>query len=133
MTSAEIDELHRSGLVWAGAYLATFAALGGVLTLGLFQRWGEVWPRWVLGLRGRRVPPALPIAMASVVTVALASTVVTVVRLDIWSLENPMTLWPLWAVALGTATLGYYYRTRGACQVCGSTAGWPSQFVGATD
>jgi hypothetical protein len=133
MSSAEIDELHRSGLVWAGAYLATFAALGGVLTLGLFQRWGEVWPRWVLGLRGKKVPPALPITAAAVVTVTLSSTVVPLVRLNVWSLQNPMTLWPLWAAALGAATLGYYYRTRGACQACTSAAGWPSPFVGARD
>jgi hypothetical protein len=79
VSGAEIDELHESGLVCAGASLAAFAAVGGVLTLGLFQLWGEVWPRWALGLRGC-----------------------------------------------------YYYRTRGACRVCGSTTGWPSQIVGAS-
>ena len=35
--------LHESGLVWAGAGLATVAAAGSVLTLGLVHRWGEAW------------------------------------------------------------------------------------------
>nr|BFE87248.1 hypothetical protein GCM10020093_098490 [Planobispora longispora] len=52
-SAEELRWLHESGLVWAGAGLATLAALGGVLTLGLAQRWGEVWPRWVIGLAGR--------------------------------------------------------------------------------
>lgn len=122
-----LDELHRTGMVWAGAYLATFAAVGGVLTLGLVQRWGVIWPRWVLGLAGKRVPPAFPITFASIVAVSLLSAGMVMIRLADWSepqelVSNPLTLWPLWALALGAATLAYYFRTRGTCRVCNK--GW---------
>lgn len=120
MSSAEVQELHDSGLVWAGAYLATFAACGGILTLGLVQLWGEVWPRWVLGLAGKRVPPAFPITFASVVTLVLSWSV----GQFFWAkpetlLTSPFTVFPLWAVGLGLATLAYYFRTRPSCRVCG--------------
>lgn len=48
-----LDEMHRTGLVWAGFRLGTFAFLDAVLTLGLVQRWGEVFPRWMVGLAAR--------------------------------------------------------------------------------
>jgi hypothetical protein len=123
MSAAEVQELHDSGLVWAGAYLATFAAGGGVLTLGLVHRWGEVWPRWVLGLAGKRVPPAFPIVFASVVTLALTWSVTQFFRPSLWDdpsalLSSPFTVFPLWAVGLGLATLAYYYRTRRGCRIC---------------
>ncbi|MEU4534701.1 hypothetical protein AB0G15_07530 [Streptosporangium sp. NPDC023825] len=119
-----LRRLHESGLVWAGAGLATFAAAGGVLTLGLVHRWGEIWPRWVIGLAGRRVPPALPVALASVVTAVLLSAGAQVVRGTDWTdpvawLSSPMAYWPIWAVALGLATLAYHLRRRGRCRYCG--------------
>ncbi|GAB2517308.1 hypothetical protein [Nocardiopsis aegyptia] len=119
-----LDELHANEMVWAGAYLATFGALGGVLTLGLVQRWGVIWPRWVLGLAGKRVPPIFPISFASVVAVSLASAGFVMARLIDWGdidsvVGNPGALWPLWAAALGAATLAYHLRTRGACGECG--------------
>ncbi|GAA3444774.1 hypothetical protein Pve01_57340 [Planomonospora venezuelensis] len=120
----ELRWLHESGMVWAGAGLATLAVLGGVLTLGLAQRWGEVWPRWVIGLAGRPVPLVFPVAFASVVTVALASAGATAVRVTDWTdpadwLASPMAYWPVWAVALGVATAGYRLRRRGRCGRCG--------------
>ena len=39
--------------------------------LGLVQRWGEVFPRWMIGLAGRRVPIALAVVPASLVSVLL--------------------------------------------------------------
>lgn len=36
-----------------------------------------------------------------------------------WATLAPELLWPLWGVALGTATLAYYYRRRGRCPHCG--------------
>jgi hypothetical protein len=119
-----LDELHQSGLVWAGAYLATFAVAGGVLTLGLTQRWGVIWPRWVPGLAGKPVPRAFPLVFASAVTVSLASTGSVTMRLIDWAepaewAGNPMTLFAPWALLLGAATLGYFLRTRRACRVCG--------------
>lgn len=69
------EELLREGQaegIWlAGASLATVAVGGAVLTRGLVQEWGEVFPRWIPFLAGRRVPPALAIVPASVVSVVL--------------------------------------------------------------
>ncbi|MDP9850032.1 hypothetical protein [Streptosporangium lutulentum] len=120
----DLRRLHETGLVWAGAGLATFAAAGGVLTLGLVHRWGEVWPRWVIGLAGRRVPPGLPVTLATAVTAVLMSAGTQAVRMMDWSdpaawLSNPLAYWPIWAVALGVATLAYYLRRRGRCRWCG--------------
>ncbi len=39
--------------------------------LGLVHRWGEVFPRWMIGLAGRRVPIALAVVPASLVSVLL--------------------------------------------------------------
>lgn len=124
ISPAQLSEMQESGLVWAGAYLATFAAAGGVLVLGLTHRWGEIWPRWVPGLAGRRVPPALPITAATTVTVALAGLGGVMIRVTDWSdvvgwLSNPLFYLPGWAVAIGAATLAYHLRTRGRCTTCG--------------
>ena len=54
-----------------GLFLATFGLVGAVLILGLVQRWGEVFPRWMIGLAGRRVPIALAVVPASLVSVLL--------------------------------------------------------------
>ncbi len=35
---------------------------------------------------------------------------------------GPTLLVPVWGVALAVATLGYYYRRRGPCRVCGRGA-----------
>jgi hypothetical protein len=33
--------------------------------------------------------------------------------------STPILLWPLWSVALGSATYAYWLRRRGACPACG--------------
>ncbi|MFK0265902.1 hypothetical protein ACIQU1_31890 [Streptomyces angustmyceticus] len=52
--------------------LTLFAEGLGLLTLGLVQRWGEVFPRWIALLGGRRVPTAV-----AVVPAGLGATVLT--------------------------------------------------------
>ncbi|HVM73129.1 MAG TPA: hypothetical protein VMT91_15300 [Anaerolineales bacterium] len=133
---------QESGMWISGLFLATFGLAGAVLMLGLVQRWGEVFPRWMIGLAGRRVPIALAVVPASLVSVLLV-----VGGIGIWSglarmvanLEaiglgdtglvggiifqvGPTLLFPLWGAALAVATLGYYYRRRGLCKVCGHGA-----------
>jgi hypothetical protein len=130
---------QESGMWISGLFLATFGLVGAVLMLGLVQRWGEVFPRWMIGLAGRRIPIALAVAPASLVSVLL-----TVGGIGIWSgipqmvanlvtggaedmeitgaiifVLGPTLLFPVWGVALAAATLGYYYRRRGPCSVCG--------------
>jgi hypothetical protein len=131
---------QESGKWVAGAlFLGNFILLGAVLMLGLVQRWGEVFPRWMTGLAGRRVPIALAVVPAS-----LAAVLLIVGGSGIWSgldqmvanlaaggaegiiligeiifQVGPTLLFPVWGVALAVATLGYYYRRRGPCSVCG--------------
>jgi hypothetical protein len=130
------EEYHRLGQErgeWIlGLFLANFGLVGAVLMLGLVQRWGEVFPRWMIGLAGRRVPIALAVVPASIMSVLFmvggiamwsgldqmaAGAVAT--GQDVWIVVGPVLLFPVWAVALAVATLGFYYRRRGPCSVCG--------------
>jgi hypothetical protein len=133
---------ERGTWISGALFLGTFVLVGAVLMLGLVQRWGEVFPRWMIGLAGRRVPIAL-----AVVPAALASVLLSVGGIAIWfglgqmvaavvagGAEDrgiigeilfqvgPTLLFPVWGVALAVATLGYYYRRRGPCGVCGRGA-----------
>jgi hypothetical protein len=138
------EELFRRGQEsgnWIGGalFLGNFILVGAFLMLGLVQRWGEVFPRWMVGLAGRRVPIALAVVPAS-----LASVLLIVGGIGIWyglaqMVANsaasgaegiglireitfgvgPTLLFPVWGLALAVATLGYYYRRRGPCGVCG--------------
>lgn len=118
------------GLWWAGAGLATVGIAGAILTLGLVRRWGEIFPRWMLGLAGKRVPPALAIVPASFVSIILISAGLAELRVVLlsphrfpieltWATLGPTLLWPLWGAALGFATYAYYFRRRGQCRHCG--------------
>jgi hypothetical protein len=119
--------LQSTGLWLVGARLATVASCGSLLTLGLAQPWGEVFPRWVPVLDGRRVPPALAIVPATLVAVTVTTTGLMFVRVVLrdghppegWAVLGPELLWPIWGIALGAATLAYAYRRRGSCPACG--------------
>ncbi|WP_223180076.1 hypothetical protein [Streptomyces griseicoloratus] len=123
------EEGKEDNLWLVGSALATMGALGSLLTLGLVQRWGEVFPRWIPGLRGRRVPPALAIVPASLVAVMVTTAGIMYIRLHFqgafedpaanWGATVPETIWPVWGAALAAATLAYYFRRRGACKRCG--------------
>jgi hypothetical protein len=126
---------QQSGRWIAGLSLANFGIVGALLTLGLVQRWGEVFPRWMIGLAGRRVPIALAVVPASIVSVLFMVAGIAIWSgssqmfdaaaasgQDFWIFVGPVMLFPLWAVALAVATLGYYYRRRGPCSECGRGA-----------
>lgn len=134
---------QESGKWMGGAlFLGNFILLGAFLMFGLVQRWGEVFPHWMIGLSRRRVPIALAVVPASI-----ASVLLVVGGIGIWSgysqmVANaaaagaegmglageiifqlgPTLLFPIWGIALAVATLGYYYRRRGPCDVCGRGA-----------
>ena len=128
-------EGQATGLWWMGAALATLALVGSLLTFGLTRRWGEVFPRWLPFVGGRRVPPALAIVPAALVAIIVTSAGLMFLRVAIAGTfrlgdnivtldENPAALapellWPVWGVALGAAALAYWYRTRGRCEYCG--------------
>lgn len=118
---------QEEGLWVAGAALASFGIIGAVLTLGLIQRWGEVFPRWVIGLRGRRVPPMLavvPAVLVSVLVTAASFMYLRIVLIDgitsaTWALTLPEVFFSVWGVALFVAALAYHRRRRGTCVACG--------------
>jgi hypothetical protein len=127
--SEEFFRLGQTTGLWvAGAGLGAVAVGGALLTLGLAQRWGEVFPRWLPFLAGKRVPPALAIVPATLVAVLITTAGLMFVRLTVtgaiydffalideedWAALAPELLWPIWGVALGAATLAYYLRRRG--------------------
>jgi len=135
MSEKHLRQGQESGIWISGLFLANFGLVGVILMLGLVQRWGEVFPRWMIGLAGRRVPITLAIVPASFVSVLLI-----VGGISIWSkyaqlanaaaasgedmmiVVGPTLLFPVWGVALAIATLGYFYRRRGQCKVCGRGA-----------
>jgi len=119
------------GIWLAGAMLATMAAGGAMLTIGLVRPWGEVYPRWIPYLRGKRVRPRTAIVPATAVAVLVTSAGLMYVRwlllgridlaADTWGLFVPEFFWPVWGGALAAATLAYHLRRRGRCPHCGRT------------
>ncbi|MFF4795746.1 hypothetical protein ACFY2M_40000 [Streptomyces sp. NPDC001276] len=105
------------------------------LAFGLIARWGEVWPRWIPRLRGRRVPIS-----AAVIPAGLGAAILT--AMWSWAMlteafgktaqwrplppDNPMTLhdWHsalmfaayvplvLWGPLLGWLAVAYWRRRR---------------------
>ncbi|MFV2117453.1 hypothetical protein ACE14D_03015 [Streptomyces sp. Act-28] len=109
------------------------AALGVFLLWGLVCPWGQVFPRWTLWLRGRRVPRWLPLAPALIGAATLApygvlgvgyaalatADVVTMRRGDFHSSNDAllvgwigMVAFAVYGVALIVAARSYWLRTR---------------------
>ena len=134
------QEAADSPGIWlAGAMLATMAAGGALLTIGLVRPWGETYPRWIPYLRGKRVRPRTAIIPATTVALLVTSAGLMYLRwlaigrielaADTWGLFVPEFFWPLWGVALGLSTLAYHLRRRGRCAYCGK--GSPADQSGA--
>ncbi|MEU5564933.1 hypothetical protein [Micromonospora musae] len=114
----------------AGAFylgvLCILAALGGVLALGLISDWGLTFPRWIPLLRGRRVPPWLPLTptvLGSALMIGYSLTLPTQLLeqldkagpQDIFTTSGVLVGLPLlvaWEIALPVAGWSYYRRTR---------------------
>lgn len=126
-------------IVYNGLGLALMALVGATLTLGLLQRWGEVFPRWIPGLGGKRVPIGFAVNFALAVSVLVLVAGLFFVRavitgagivgaptgadqqLGAWL---PEMFWPLWALALAGAALAYRERRmRSECSSGPMTAG----------
>jgi hypothetical protein len=109
--------LDHSVRLW-GLLLGGAAVFGVVLTLGLILPWGRVFPRWMPGLAGRPVPPALAIIPGASVALAL---IMAVVPMPIsFAAAGPATflatmiLFPcwIWGPALALAVWAYAVRRR---------------------
>lgn len=126
------DHSPLSGAISKAMFELCFILAGTLLPLALAHSWGMVWPRWVLGLSGRKVPRWLVlgpgIATASLVTVYFGLMLVQMIveraqgrnpfppdaRMDLpesffW-VAVPAYL--IWGVSLAIAALSYYRRTR---------------------
>ncbi|MFG2719751.1 hypothetical protein ACGFW5_15845 [Streptomyces sp. NPDC048416] len=126
LAKSEYDEMLIPGwgylilpLLCAGQEALAF------LTLGLVRPWGEVWPRWIPFLRGRRIP--VPAAVIPAALGSLACTVYGV--LFVWTTlhaDMKATLWgewlmnicylPLvaWGPLLAVVTVHYHRRRTGS-------------------
>lgn len=123
ITHELFQSLRDSGAVWAGAGLALVSLIGTTLTRGLIAPWGETFPRWIPLWAGKRVPPALAIIPAAFVSVMITVTGIQVVReltlnsiYPNWGATTPLLIWPIWGIALGIATVAYYYRRRNGAE-----------------
>jgi nitroreductase len=118
------------GMLEVGLGCALASIGGGILTHGLVGRWGEVYPSWVFGLAGRRVPPMLAVVPATVVAVVLVPAgfmnLRSPITTDSWDVTAPGILWIVWGAALGAATLAYHLRRQPPCRRCGRGATPPS-------
>jgi hypothetical protein len=123
MVAYQADYVAKGVGLWRFT-LGGMALAGSILTMGLIQRWGEVFPRWIPFLAGRRVPPALAIVPATLVALAVTVASITIwngaadggidlgLTADSWGLGGPMLVWPIWGISLGAATLAYHLRRR---------------------
>ncbi|MDA2807295.1 hypothetical protein [Nocardiopsis suaedae] len=129
------------GLLVVGMGLASGALVGAVLMLGLVQRWGVRFPRWMVGLAGRRVPVSLAVAPATLVALALVSLGKVVPAAWLTGRffteaapgggvnavhEVAFASMLFWGVALAVATGAYWIRRRAECATCGE--GFPESF-----
>ncbi|MFE5486595.1 hypothetical protein [Streptomyces sp. NPDC056527] len=113
--------------------LSLFAEALGLLALGLVQSWGQVFPRWMPLIGGRRVPTSFTVTLAG--AGALALTLLTTLGAFGWNgpetmghPESPkgiayvvMTACyaPLlaWGPLLAVATAHYWLRRRRAARL----------------
>ncbi|WP_139131958.1 hypothetical protein [Micromonospora chersina] len=134
----QLDDIHRNLSTWTGVAITLVPPLAGLLVLGLTQRWGQQFPRWVPGLRGRQVPRLLAVVPAGVaaltlVTYGVLSTAVLVRQVltgdtqwsDVregWAVTATLLVFLCWGAALGVTTTGYAIATRPRPERATSTA-----------
>ncbi|MGI5520041.1 hypothetical protein ACQEUX_03715 [Micromonospora sp. CA-259024] len=124
----QLDDIHQGLSTPTGVAITLVPPLAGLLVLGLVQRWGQQFPRWVPGLHGRPVPRLLAVIPAGVVALALltygALSVTVFVRQlltgdlqwsdvwEEWAVAATLLVFLGWGVSLGVTTTGYALATR---------------------
>src|SRR5687768_3682673 len=68
---AGLDGMREPWLLPYVILLSVLAEGAAFLSMGLVRGWGEVWPRWIPVLRGRRIPPLAAIIPAAAGAAAL--------------------------------------------------------------
>ncbi|MER7893808.1 hypothetical protein ABTX15_28750 [Micromonospora sp. NPDC094482] len=123
----QLDDIHRSLSTWTGVAITLVPPLAGLLALGLIQRWGQQFPRWVPGLRGRPVPRLLAVIPAGVVALTLVTYGALSVSVFLrqllagdthwsdawegWAVAATLLVFLGWGVSLGVTTTGYALTT----------------------
>lgn len=102
-----------------GLMLGMGMLVGGLLTLGLILPWGARFPRFLAGVGGRAIPPALAIVPASVVSVLFTAAGAEFVFMgtgDTSQTVYVMLMLPfwLWGPLLGLAAWGYAMHRAGS-------------------
>ncbi|MGE7766931.1 hypothetical protein [Peribacillus sp. NPDC096540] len=104
---------------------------GGILTLGLIQRWGVIFPRWCLFLAGKPIPIWFVVVPATLMSAIITITGIKLSPQIIYMIVNgsithenwgqfvPFLFWLPWGISLGIAILAYYLKRRGRCKHCG--------------
>ncbi|MGP4029832.1 hypothetical protein [Actinomadura sp. 3N407] len=126
------DEPCGTGGIWEQIYVLAVlpsVQLGlALLTIGLVRPWGEVFPRWIPALGGRRVPVSLAVSVAVTGALVIAAICLQTVfvppvpqedlppgcRLLGWDTLRwylPMVLWPPLLLAVT-----WHYRQRRRCE-----------------
>lgn len=120
-TVVEPSELAANPEIRLHGLLLGLASIGGcILTFGLIQRWGEVWPHWIPRLGGRPVPPPMAIIPGALLAAAITvSGISLTLHMDGDLIGLGFLPLPIWGPLLGAATLAYYYRRRPPCRQCG--------------
>lgn len=112
-----------------GIGLGSAGLVGAVLVLGLVRNWGVRFPRWMVGLSGRRVPVALAVVPASIVALTFLAIgrgfVVAIVTDQLntpigtaWEHVAAFVLMLPYGIALLVAAAAYAVRRRAACGIC---------------
>lgn len=145
-----VSAATSSGLPWVPLWLyvillSIVSELVAFTAVGLVSTWGEVVPRWIPVLRGRRVPAlgaVIPAALGSAALTLLWTWVAVTMSLGLRIDGRPQsqlspvsfTDWQglvavaayapllLWGPLLAAVTVSYWRRRRGACSP-GSMAG----------
>ncbi|MEU8216652.1 hypothetical protein AB0C47_12870 [Micromonospora taraxaci] len=128
ISEQKLDEIQLALSTETGLAITLVPPLAGLLVLGLVQRWGQQFPRWVPGLGGRRVPRLLAVIPAGVVALALVTYGVLSVAVFVDQLRTGDLPWPEvwegwatsatllvflgWGASLGVTTTGYALATR---------------------
>ncbi|MEU8141785.1 hypothetical protein [Nonomuraea sp. NPDC048901] len=113
---------------WYILLLSVVSEGAALLAVGLVSEWGEVWPRWVPVLRGRRVPvmaAVIPAGLGALALLVFPSAMISI-SLGVKFNGDPTGLvthgwqtvvfhvmyWPLavWSPLLALLTVHYYRR-----------------------
>lgn len=117
---------------------AGFMLAGTVLPLALVCRWGRVFPGWLPGLAGRRVPRWLVLApglgLGIGMTTYFGLTLVMIAAqtltgtwqpgdgsLPLWFFWVAVPAYLVWGLGLAVAALAYLRATRPPCRFCGTS------------